>query len=131
MPEPVTPKPSDAIRFPGSLSCDGARSGQLRLRSADLIVDLQGDALPRNLPSHLTGAELLREASETWSLVSGAQRWDLGNVRMFVHRDLSLQALHLIPPRRVPLGKRLFWSALLTVLRTEAGRRWVQRRYPS
>lgn len=131
MPDPVTPTPSDAIRFPGSLSCDGATSGQPRLRSAELLVDLRGAAIPRDLPSQLSDAELRRETSDEWSLVSGAQRWDLGNVRVFVHQDLSRQASRLIPPRRVPLGKRLFWSALLTVLRTEAGRRWVQRRYPS
>ena len=131
MPDPVTPTPSDAIRFPGGLSCDGATSGQLRLRSAELLVDLRGAAIPRDLPSQLSGAELRRETSDEWSLVSGAQRWDLGNVRVFVHQDLSRQASRLIPPRRVPLGKRLFWSALLTVLRTEAGRRWVQRRYAS
>lgn len=47
----------------------------------------------------------------------------------FVHRDIGALAARLIPPRRVPLGKRLFWSTLLLVLRTEAGRRWVQRRY--
>jgi hypothetical protein len=49
--------------------------------------------------------------------------------RQFVHYDLSALGARLIPPRRVPLGKRLFWSVLLLVLRTERGRRWVQRRY--
>jgi hypothetical protein len=131
MPDPVTPTPSDTIRFPGILSCDGATSGQLRLRSAELILDVYGGALPRGLPTALSGAELRREAGERWSLVSGAQRWELGDARVFVHQDLSRQAAALIPPRRVPLGKRLFWSSLLTLLRTEAGRRWVQRRYRS
>jgi hypothetical protein len=131
MPDSVTPTRSDPIRFPGSLNCDGATPGQLRLRSADLIVDVQGGALPRSLPTALSGAELRCDAGERWSLVSGAQAWDLGTVRVFVHQDLSRQAAALIPPRRVPLGKRLFWSTLLTVLRTEAGRRWVQRRYRS
>jgi len=131
MPDPVTPTPSDTIRFPDRLSCDGAIPGQLRLRSAELVVDMRGGALPRSLPAGLSGAELRRVAGERWSLVSGTQAWDLGEVRIFVHRDLGLLASALIPPRRVPLGKRLFWSTLLTVLRTEAGRRWVQRRYRS
>lgn len=131
MPDPVTSTSSDTIRFPGSLSCDGATSGQLRLRSTDLIVDVQGLSRRPDIPAQLPGAVLCREAPDAWSLVSGAQRWDLGSVRVFVHQDLSRQTAGLIPPRRVPLGKRLFWSALLTVLRTGAGRRWVQRRYPS
>lgn len=53
----------------------------------------------------------------------------LGDGRQIVHRDVSGLAAALIPPRPVPLRKRLFWSTLLRVLRTERGRRWVQRRY--
>ena len=131
MPSSVAPTHSDPIRFPGRLTCDAATVGQLRLRSAELIVDVQSGAMPRDLPTEMPGAELRREADGRWSLVSGAQHWDLGDARVSVHHDLGDRATRLIPPRRVPLGKRLFWSALLTLLRTGAGRRWVQRRYRS
>lgn len=70
---------------------------------------------------------------DTQAGVTPAQALDvvttLRDGRRFVHRDVSALAASLIPPRRVPFGKRLFWSLLLLVLRSGPGRRWVQRRY--
>lgn len=69
------------------------------------------------------------ESGDDWWLEAAGKRWLLPTVRVFVHRDIGGPALAAIPPRRVPWGKRLFWSTLLALLRTETGRRWVRRRY--
>jgi hypothetical protein len=37
-------------------------------------------------------------------------------------------AAQAVPPRRVPLGKRVFWRAVFALLATRAGRRWLERR---
>jgi hypothetical protein len=101
-----------------------------------LIVDIVADgAASRELAvvakAALHDAVLCRNAGQgtDWWLESGDDRWLLPAVRVFVHRDVGGEALAAIPPRKVPLGKRLFWSTLLTLLRTDAGRRWVRRRY--
>lgn len=104
--------------------------------ASQLIIDIVADgAAARELAEVATAAlrdaVLFRNAGHAadWWLESGNDRWLLPAVRVFAHRDFGAEALAAIPPRRVPLGKRLFWSTLLTLLRTDAGRRWVRRRY--
>jgi hypothetical protein len=131
-------RPTLGVQFAGPVQCDVRAAGRLRLRGAldargsELVIvdiDLAGEL--HELPLTLHDAALHRESdsSDTWRLRAGERHWDLSGSRVHVHHDLSARARTLITPRAVPLGKRLFWTALLTVLRFEAGRRWVQRRY--
>ncbi|MFM7396408.1 MAG: hypothetical protein ACKO42_04755 [Gammaproteobacteria bacterium] len=46
-----------------------------------------------------------------------------------VHEDVAAAVLAVIPPRRVPLGKRLFWRLILWVMKSSAGRNWISHRY--
>jgi len=46
-----------------------------------------------------------------------------------VHEDVATAVLEVIPPRRVPLGKRIFWRLILWVMKSSAGRKWIARRY--
>ena len=39
-----------------------------------------------------------------------------------VHEDVGAAVAAVIPPRRVPLQKRLFWSTVLLLLRFPSGR---------
>jgi hypothetical protein len=45
-----------------------------------------------------------------------------------VHEDVRAAVAAAIPPRRVPLPKRLFWSAVLLLLRFPRGREWLASR---
>jgi hypothetical protein len=85
-----------------------------------------GAAVPLLLPARLTRATV---ASHPGGFIQADQgRFDLGAVRLFVHEDVSAQAALAVPPRPVPLGKRLFWRAVFALLATRAGRRWLERR---
>lgn len=134
--------------FGGAVVCRAAAHGGWRLSGTEaggssragqgrLIVDLVCDnddgarALAGGLDGMLRDVVLERDARapQHWWLEVAGERWPLTQARVFVHRDVVSQARAIIPPRRVPWRKRLFWSALLAVLRTAAGRRWVRRRY--
>ena len=126
------------VQFAGPVQCDVRAAGRLRLRGLldsrgtdSVIVDVDLAAELDEFPLTLQGAVLHRESgsSSAWCLQAGERSWDLSGSRVHLHHDIGARAGRLIEPRAVPLAKRLFWSALLTLLRFEAGRRWVQRRY--
>jgi hypothetical protein len=43
------------------------------------------------------------------------------------HRDVRAQVLAVVPQRRAPLSKRLFWRAVLFAARFPAGLRLMRR----
>lgn len=89
------------------------------------------DPAPLPLPARLTRAvlEAIDDANgRRWQLQSDQGRFDLGAARLFVHEDVSAAAAIAVPPRVVPLGKRLFWRAVFALLATRSGRRWLERR---
>jgi len=45
-----------------------------------------------------------------------------------VHEDVGAAVAAVIPPRRVPLQKRLFWSTVLLLLRFPRSRAWLAAR---
>jgi hypothetical protein len=124
-----------AAAVAGSQTAGSPPAGALPAGST-LIIDIVADAATsRELAEVATVAlrdvVLQRDAGRAadWWLEAGGRRWRLPAASVFAHRDVGGMALAAIPPRRVPVGKRIFWSTLLAVLRTEAGRRWVRRRY--
>lgn len=56
-------------------------------------------------------------------LIEMAERFSLH------HEDVGAAIQRAIPPRRVPLGKRIFWRIVLWLLHTSAGRALIVRRY--
>lgn len=50
-------------------------------------------------------------------------------ISVIEHEDVGAAVYAVIPPRRVPLGKRLFWRIVLRLLRSERGRAWIASRY--
>jgi hypothetical protein len=73
-------------------------------------------------------ADAAGEPRRVWVIQADQGRFDLGAARLFVHEDVSALAAAAVPPRPVPLGKRLFWRAVFALLATRAGRRWLERR---
>lgn len=49
--------------------------------------------------------------------------------RRFVHEDVAAVVEAVLPPRRVPWSKRLFWWLVLLLLRSRPTRDWLLRRY--
>jgi hypothetical protein len=49
--------------------------------------------------------------------------------RRLVHEDVGMAVYAAIPPRRVPLAKRLFWRIVLVMLSSARGRAWIAARY--
>lgn len=118
-----------------SVVARGATRGwRLQGRSAEgreLLLDLVGVVSPVALPAVLHAARLRRSgdgAALDWSLEATEGRFDAGTARLFVHEDVAAPAAAAIPPRPVPLGKRLMWRAVFTLLGTGFGRRWLARR---
>ncbi len=121
-----------------AIDCDpaGAAPGSLRLRGRDadgrcLLLDLYGAAALPPGTSRLTdvvvaGVDVANGA--TWSLQSRQGRFELGAARLFVHEDVTALATAAVPPRAVPLSKRLFWRLVFALLGTRAGRRWLEQR---
>jgi hypothetical protein len=143
MPSAVLVPPTTAPFAFDLLECQPLGAGQapqrwrLAGRAADgrhLLLDV-GGAVPAAMPSRLTRARVAPvappvagEAGRSWAIHADQGRFDLGTVRLFVHEDVSAQAAVAVPPRPVPLAKRLFWRAVFALLATRAGRRWLERR---
>lgn len=132
------PLPSRRIEFAGRVLCDARPPGQLRLRGRlaapdgrAVIVDVETRGPVAQWPRALDGATLEVEAAAAGGLTlrSAGREWTLPDARLFVHVDFGAESAAVIAPRPVRWRKRLFWSVLLAVLRTQAGRRWVSRRY--
>ena len=146
VPDPAgAPEPSFETLH-ASLAAHGATRGwRLQGRSADgrsLLLDLAGVTGTAAPPQLLHAARLRRgagastgagagigtAAAQAWSLESTEGRFDAGAARLFVHEDVAARAAAAIPPRAVPLGKRLMWRAVFALLATSFGRRWLARR---
>lgn len=45
------------------------------------------------------------------------------------HEDVGAAVYAVIPPRPVPLHKKLLWRLVIAVLQTSLGRRWFAKRF--
>jgi hypothetical protein len=136
MPSGIRVSPTSARFEFDVLDCQSAVAAQAprRWRLHGLTVDgrrllLDFDALAAAspvLPPRLTRATVV--SRDGWTIDAEQGRFELGAVRLFVHEDVGAQAMLAVPPRPVPLGKRLFWRAVFALLATRAGRRWLERR---
>ena len=96
------------------------------------LLDFADASSPPRAPARLTHAvveSIVRAgAPPLWRIQSDQGPFELGVARAFIHEDVTRLAASAIPPRPVPLGKRLFWRAVFVLLGTQAGRRWLERR---
>ncbi len=49
--------------------------------------------------------------------------------RVFVHEDIVAVIEAVVPPRRVPWSRRLFWQLVFLLMRHRPTRDWLLRRY--
>ena len=123
--------------FRGEVACSRTANALiLRGAAADsddgrLILTLISSSIP-DIPDSLTAVILTaiderhyRIAAESGDLVVEA-------VSLHIHRDIGKAFYRALPPRPVPLAKRIFWSLVLSLAASRTGKRLLSlaRRHP-
>jgi hypothetical protein len=76
---------------------------------------------PPALPEVLDGAEVRCAGAGLYRITSGADSYEVQAPAVHYSRDVGAPFYRALPPRPVPLGKRLFWRTVLTLARSRAG----------
>ena len=108
------------IRFQGWTSCRRDGEGPLGLILVGSTVDYPDEVVhlafscraPRDLPDALEDATVEPLGERRWRIASGASEWVL-ECAAHLHREVAAAFYRAIPPRPVPLRKRLFWRVVL------------------
>lgn len=117
--------PAPGLRLSGA-SADGA--GELRV-DAFHVAGARLEALPAELRSARLAP--LEGSGARWRLsADGVVVCEFEAAQVRAHRDLEAAALAVLPPRRVPVRKRLFWWLVLTAARWPFSRRRLLAREP-
>jgi hypothetical protein len=83
-------------------------------------VSFSGPA-PSDLPATLDAAVVHSLGDQHYEIESGTKRWTLNARAVHVHRDITARFYRALPPRPVPLVKRLFWRVVLALAATRGG----------
>src|SRR5204862_527243 len=70
-------------------------------------------AAPADFPEALEGAVIERVGAHQYRIASAPREWLIEATAVHVHRDIAVPFYRAIPPRRVPLAKRIFWRVVL------------------
>lgn len=84
-------------------------------------------AAPADLPSRIDGGTVEWLDGGQCLIFMPGREWHLESPRSFVHRDASGAFYAALPPRRVPLTKRMLFRVVLAAARSGIGRRWLAR----
>ena len=77
-------------------------------------------AAPAGLPALLQDA-VVEETAGGFRIESAAGAWTLAAQAAHVHRDVGVAFYRALPPRPVPLGKRVFWRLVLLLAGSRVG----------
>ena len=119
--------PETLLAFSGTVNCErGAGPLGLTLRGA---AGAAGEAhtlafsgrAPADLPQTLVAprVEVLGEGS--YRILSGERVWPLAACAVHLSREVAVPFYRALPPRVVPLRKRLFWRTVLALAGSRAG----------
>jgi len=129
----TTQSPAVLAAFRGRVA--GRRTGNALILSgaaADttggvLILTFIGPTLAE-FPAVVTDATVLALGECRYRITAGSREWIAGATSVHLHRDIGEAFYRAIPPRRVPLAKRLFWRGVLALAGTRAGKRLLLSR---
>lgn len=79
--------------------------------------------LTPDVPAALSGASIRAVDQHRYLIVSGSQELIVEAAALHVHRDVGNAFYRAIPPRPVPLKKRLFWRVVLALAGSRTGKR--------
>lgn len=85
-------------------------------------------APPPNLPSELHDPTVHRIDAASYRLAAGERAWTIPATGIHLHRDVSEVFYRAVPPRPVPLSKRIFWRVIVGLAATPLGRALLARR---
>jgi hypothetical protein len=119
------------VRFLGWISCRRDGEGPLGLILVGRTKDRPDEAVqmafacpaPIDLPEALEDVSVERLGPRQYRLTSGDRSWTLEGVA-HIHREVAGAFYKALPPRPVPLRKRLFWRVMLGLAATGVGR-WL------
>jgi hypothetical protein len=113
--------------FRGTVSCSRT-GGALILRgsaadSADdrLILTLISPSIA-DMPDTLTAVIVTTAGERRYRISSESRELIVEAASLHVHRDIGVAFRRAVPPRPVPLGKRLFWSLVLWLAGSRTGK---------
>jgi hypothetical protein len=119
--------PEVLLAFSGTVSCTGGEGPLgLTLRGAagaagDVhALGFSGRA-PADLPQSLAAPRVEVLGEGRYRIVSGARAWLLSARAVHVSREVATPFYRALPPRAVPLSKRLFWRTVLALAGSRAG----------
>jgi hypothetical protein len=78
-------------------------------------------AAPAGLPAQLPDAVIEPDAGGALRIRSSAGVWAIAARSAHVHTDVGAAFYRAIPPRPVPLSRRLFWRAVLMLAGSRGG----------
>ncbi len=117
--------------FAGDAVCtqelDAASTLTLRGASAEdpsetLILSFIGSS-GADLPAAFAAPSVRQVDAHCYQIDSSSRQWVIHARALYVHRDVHTAFFRALPPRPVPLGKRLFWRAVLALARRRSGLR--------
>lgn len=114
--------------FRGAVSCSRTANALIlsgaAADSADdrLILTFVSASIPE-IPQSLTAASVHAVGESHYRIASGSGDLFVEATSLHVHRDIGRAFYRAIPPRRVPLKKRLFWRTVLWLAGSSAGKR--------
>ncbi|MBS0580284.1 MAG: hypothetical protein JSR36_13600 [Proteobacteria bacterium] len=123
---PGSTEMTEPLCFAGAVACTrGAGALGLTLAGRDaagqpLTVAFAAPA-PTALPAQLHDACVAPAAAGTYRIRGADGEWLFAAPPAHVHRDVGAAFYRAIPPRPVPLAKRLFWRAVLGLAGSRSG----------
>jgi hypothetical protein len=125
---------SAEVRFAGWVSCRRDGEGPLGLILVGRTLDRPDEvvhmafaaAAPADLPDAIEEPTVESLGANRYRISSGDRSWTLAGVA-HIHREVATAFYKALPPRPVPLRKRLFWRVMLALAATPAGRRLLLR----
>jgi hypothetical protein len=87
---------------------------------ARIVVSFSGTA-PVDLPQALSDARVHSLGADEYRIMSAAGEWRIAARAVHVHREIAVPFYAAIPPRPVPLGKRIFWRLVLALAGSNTG----------
>jgi hypothetical protein len=111
--------------FDGAVRCErGAAPLGLTLRGraagAQTALAFSADA-PQDLPATLEDVLVTQLAGGGYRITGAGRAWELGPCAAHLSREAAPQFYRVLPPRPVPLRKRLLWRAVLALAASRAG----------
>jgi len=111
---PVTCRRTAAGLILSGTAADAAEEG--------LIVTLTaaGSADP---PARLSDVSVSALGPQQYRVACAEREWTVAAASAHVHRDIAGAFYRAIPPRAVPLGKRIFWRCVMALAGSRPGKR--------